>query len=72
MQVFGSEMPCRHSREQQNIPELREAKPHNQDELEDVVEWKPVGYVESGLKEVEERKDDPVSISTFPISAPHG
>lgn len=65
------EWPCRQSREH-DVPELRETEPHDQGKLEDVVEWNPVGYEESGLKEVEERKDDPVSASTFRISAPHG
>ena len=47
-----------------HVPSLRESHPHNEDELEDVVEREPVDSVDGRLKDGQEGVDDPVLPNT--------
>jgi hypothetical protein len=51
-----------------NLPELREAEPHNQRELEDVVKGKPVGDADGGFKDIEEAEHNPVTTDSIASS----
>ena len=44
------------------IPSLRESHPQNKNELESVVEWKPVDSVHSALEHRQEGVDNPVLV----------
>ena len=51
---------------------LRQSHVHDEDELESVVEWEPIGGIDDRFDDGQEGVDDPVGKPLSVIGFPHG
>jgi len=60
-EVAGEEWVESVAEEDLGTAELWEGEPEDEGKLEEIVEWEPIGGVESSLKNAQERENNPVS-----------